>query len=421
MQNLIVNSGFEGYASQYCTKSSVPCNINDTKSIYPWTTNHTVQLLEYPGYVYDGQFALSLNSDSPYAISQTVNLQPLQGYQLTFMLTNGGQGACTGYISVGDNLVSFSWDKELQTWKKVYFTFVASDIISNISIGSTTNGTTGPVIDNIILTPVNTVNSTTSLDGTNTGTILLAVFVIVIVIFVVCLSGWLIYYIWATSKWEIGLTRREGDMEMEDMVDECATLNEESLNEEPFIVQVGELFEDYSGQYCSLKQPVCDLNNTNAIYPWTTNHTFEIVQSPGYAYGGVYSISLNTDSPYGISQTVSLTPRQEYVLTLMLANGGSLPCTGYINVSNQIGYFSWTDEMYQWKKVYFSFIPSTQVQIVSIVSTSNGSTGPVIDNIVLYATSVETVQEIELEDMVDDCATLNDEPLIVELQPVADR
>ncbi|KAJ3309642.1 hypothetical protein HDV04_005892 [Boothiomyces sp. JEL0838] len=225
-------------------------------------------------------------------------------------------------------------------------------------------------------------------------------------------------------------------------------------------------FEDYGAQYCSFKQTVCDLNNTNAIYPWTTNHTFEIVQSPAFAYGGSYSISLNTDSPYGISQTVNLTQGLQYVLTFMLTNGGSTPVTGYINVSNQIGYFSWTDEMYQWKKVYFTFIPQSSLQTVSLVSTTIGSTGPVIDNIVLLLApnmtspiitasnnsvtlaiwvtitgifafcfcgsliyyiwnstikntrrSIDVAQEIEMEDVVDDCATLNEEPLIVQVSP----
>ncbi|KAJ3309643.1 hypothetical protein HDV04_005893 [Boothiomyces sp. JEL0838] len=207
MQNLILNAGFEDISAQYC--SNTTCILNNTMAIYPWTTNHTFELLDYPLFAYEGKYALSLNTDSPYTISQAVSLQPLQQYQLTFMVTS--QEACTGYIGVGNELVFFNCNKEFANWKRVYYTFIASDVKSTINIGSTTNGSSGPIIDNIILAPLLSTNSTSNLD--------------------VCLSGWLIYYIWATSKWEERVNR---EVEMEDMVDDCAT-----LNEEPIIVQVG--------------------------------------------------------------------------------------------------------------------------------------------------------------------------------------
>lgn len=173
-ENLLKNGDFEGDA---ITWTSDLCNqgwcVLPDHSISPWTTSGQdagrVEVDTSPWKAYSGIWSIDLNADAPYTINQKVELKPGK-YVLTFHLN---QNRCendikTGYVSMlgGERVDWFHASSE--SWKMIEYHFVISRPgPQTFSIGSTTSGSCGPVIDDVKLQLLSKAFYTNSQDSGN--------------------------------------------------------------------------------------------------------------------------------------------------------------------------------------------------------------------------------------------------------------
>lgn len=160
--NLIVNGGFETAAS-FCPTGWCP---NADQFISPWYKSDTgscwTEVDTLSTWVpYDGSISMDLNGNCAYSLSQNVSLIPGNPYTLTFRLrtnTCGANTLKTGLVMAsGSAPQSFNMSTTAaQTWTLVTYKFVATDINTIITVGSTTlfDGC-GPVIDDVEMTQDN--------------------------------------------------------------------------------------------------------------------------------------------------------------------------------------------------------------------------------------------------------------------------
>jgi hypothetical protein len=163
--SLIVNGGFENHAAKHCSLEW--CYLDDAANggIAPWkASSPATKRYEVDGKVWkahSGGWSLDLNSDEPYAISQTIRTIVGQKYIFSMALNENrcGHPIKTGNVFVtGNPERSFkheanpavSFDNE---WVEIEFAFVATEAITEIKIESTTPGSCGPVLDSIDVSP----------------------------------------------------------------------------------------------------------------------------------------------------------------------------------------------------------------------------------------------------------------------------
>ncbi|KAJ3308444.1 hypothetical protein HDV04_001225 [Boothiomyces sp. JEL0838] len=153
--NLLKNGDFEDHAAQYCKDSW--CIVSDS-AIAPWqlVSGPAVEVDNTPWKAYSGDWSMDLCGNVPYTIGQTVALTPGDAYTLTFMLNENYCGTYnkTGFVSATGNPQQVFFHNSAQfagKWIPVTYQFVATDANTQIQIGSTTAGSCGPVIDNVIL------------------------------------------------------------------------------------------------------------------------------------------------------------------------------------------------------------------------------------------------------------------------------
>ncbi|KAJ3271751.1 hypothetical protein HDV01_006359 [Terramyces sp. JEL0728] len=154
--NLLQNGDFEDHAAQYCTDSW--CIVDD-RAIAPWhvTAGPAAEVDHYPWKAYSGEWSMDLCGNVPYTIGQSVDLKSGHTYTLTFMLNENYCGTYnkTGYVAATGSPQQVFFHNSAQqggNWVPVTYQFVATDKNTLIEIGSTTAGSCGPVIDNVILT-----------------------------------------------------------------------------------------------------------------------------------------------------------------------------------------------------------------------------------------------------------------------------
>ncbi|KAJ3314948.1 hypothetical protein HDV04_004748 [Boothiomyces sp. JEL0838] len=153
--NLIQNGGFEDKASTYCpTSNIVPyCYFNSSSYIVPWVSNSDTVPIEVGTNAFQSNWSVDLSSTGPYSISQSVNLTPNEKYILTFELAgnDGVPNTKTGFVNVtGVQQQNFSHNKG-DGWVMITYSFTAVQQNSLVTIGSTTEGEYGPLIDNVVL------------------------------------------------------------------------------------------------------------------------------------------------------------------------------------------------------------------------------------------------------------------------------
>ena len=154
--NILVNGDFESTASQHC--HSRYCFLSDNKSIAPWyiSSGPYYEIDFDPWPAYSGNWSVDLNSDFPYAISQSVSLAAGKRYTLSFMLNSNaycGPDVKSGFVTAsGSPNLLFTHTATSQGWIKIMYDFTALYAAKHvITIASTTTGTCGPVIDMVYL------------------------------------------------------------------------------------------------------------------------------------------------------------------------------------------------------------------------------------------------------------------------------
>ena len=115
-----------------------------------------------------------MNSDRAYSIAQDVNLVVGKTYKLTFSVSENTYCELATYNKTG--LVQLSGfpapssrtffhnaaaNVSAATWSTFTYTFTATQVYTTITIGSTTAGTCGPSIDNVVLCATNSAASLT--------------------------------------------------------------------------------------------------------------------------------------------------------------------------------------------------------------------------------------------------------------------
>ena len=101
-----------------------------------------------------------MNPNAPSTIQQIVNLAPGSQYKLSFALrsnTSCGDKVKTGFVSASGALQqAFSYDETSsnQQWQKREYTFTAAQAVTQVQLGSTTQGNCGPVIDAVRLVQI---------------------------------------------------------------------------------------------------------------------------------------------------------------------------------------------------------------------------------------------------------------------------
>ena len=99
---------------------------------------------------------MDLCDDKPYAISQLVPTVVGEKYNLTFFLNQNskcGASNKTGYVGVtGTPGTVFYYNAaEFKGWRHISYSFTANTARTNVTIGSSTTGACGPVIDLVSL------------------------------------------------------------------------------------------------------------------------------------------------------------------------------------------------------------------------------------------------------------------------------
>ena len=150
----MINGNFEDQAANYCKKPW--CSDLGNDAITPWyeVNGKQVELDSSPSpwQAYSGNWSVDLSGNQPNVIAQNVNLTVGQEYLLTAWMSINPCGVSnkTGYVSAtGSPQVEFSINAT--TWKPIRYSFIAKQVSTVITIGSTTLGTCGPVIDDVSL------------------------------------------------------------------------------------------------------------------------------------------------------------------------------------------------------------------------------------------------------------------------------
>jgi hypothetical protein len=147
---------------------------------------------------------------------------------------------------------------------------------------------------------------------------------------------------------------------------------------------------DFEGNYCA--NPVCVLPNATGIAPWKIYG----YSKPGMVNSkyltpasGQWSMTLNPGLPVAISQTVQLVVGQTYVLSMKVnqdSSSGPEIKTGMIGItgSDPLPFFH-SSEAYgsKWIDVQAAFVAKTANTIIGVASTTNGTSGVLIDMVTL--------------------------------------
>jgi hypothetical protein len=155
--NMVVNGDFEDFADAYCKKGW--CLSSNISAIAPWKLAIGPKF-ELDGTVWpaqSGKWSMDLSADEPYSITQDIPTVSGKRYNLTFYL-NKNQACAdadrTGYYQIGrESKISFIHAKGLKKWVKIQKSFIASSNCS-LTIGSTSEGSCGPVLDNVSVVKV---------------------------------------------------------------------------------------------------------------------------------------------------------------------------------------------------------------------------------------------------------------------------
>lgn len=99
---------------------------------------------------------MDLCDDKPYAISQLVPTVVGEKYKLKFYLNQNskcGASNKTGYVGVtgAPGTVFYYNSAEFKDWRLISYSFTAMAARTNVTIGSSTTGACGPVIDLVSL------------------------------------------------------------------------------------------------------------------------------------------------------------------------------------------------------------------------------------------------------------------------------
>jgi hypothetical protein len=153
--NLVQNGGFEIAAQVYCKASR--CILNDINAIAPWklTAGSQFALEKSSSVSQSGDYFLDLNAGSPYSITQDIPTVSGQRYVLTFYVNKKTWDGCGdkdryGMFQVsGQAKIVIAHAEGFREWFKVRNYFTALSSSTSLTIGSTTVGDCGPVIDNV--------------------------------------------------------------------------------------------------------------------------------------------------------------------------------------------------------------------------------------------------------------------------------
>ena len=112
---------------------------------------------------------MHLNYNGPSSLSQNVSLVIGQRYMLSFMMNTNkacspSAKSITGFVKLaGANVLNYTYASPSSgsTWMPVTYSFTASQVSNVITIGSSTSGTCGLVIDSVSIVPYSCV------DGSN--------------------------------------------------------------------------------------------------------------------------------------------------------------------------------------------------------------------------------------------------------------
>jgi hypothetical protein len=156
--NLIQNGSFEDGAEKVCPRPAAWCISNKPEGIAPWyvssaNKDYEVDHSPSPWPAHHGVWSMDLNGNAPYTISQNVELTVGKSYTLTFMLNENNCGVPdkTGFVSAtGAPVQNFSHVNN-EGWKLISYTFEATAKDTVISIGATSAGSCGSVIDSVQL------------------------------------------------------------------------------------------------------------------------------------------------------------------------------------------------------------------------------------------------------------------------------
>jgi hypothetical protein len=151
--NLIQNGDFEN-AGEFCDKGF--CVLTDEAAIAPWKLA-TGSEFEVDGSVWpakSGSWSMDLSANNPYSITQNFDTTSGTEYVLVFHVNKNTKCDInidrTGEFNIGGfKKVSFIHTKGSTEWFKIVQYFTATDSSTSLTIGSTTTGSCGPVIDNV--------------------------------------------------------------------------------------------------------------------------------------------------------------------------------------------------------------------------------------------------------------------------------
>ena len=171
-------------------------------------------------------------------------------------------------------------------------------------------------------------------------------------------------------------------------------LSQDDLNLSTNIITNGNF--ETAGLFCvSTKYCIFNSDNNSAIYPWYTTGKYEVDTVGQWAsYAGNWSLDLNADTPYSISQNVSLIVGLAYELSFMIADNycgikvnPNSTGTVYVTGNNaNVFYHNPTDSGYskRWVPVKYRFFAKVPNSVVTLSSTTSGPCGVIIDAVELH-------------------------------------
>jgi choice-of-anchor C domain-containing protein len=159
--NLIKNGSFEN--SSLGSGFLLENLSNGSTAINDWTvTNGSVDYVNAYWQNSNGSFSLDLSGSQAGSIAQTFVTQPGNQYSVSFDLAGNvqdGPTVKTLRLSAGGSSQDFTFDVTGKTfanmgWLSKTFGFVASSNSTTLSFASLDNTTTGPALDNVVVTAV---------------------------------------------------------------------------------------------------------------------------------------------------------------------------------------------------------------------------------------------------------------------------
>lgn len=165
--NMLINGDFETNAGANC--NSAWCVLSSDSGIAPWSTSGSnpgcgaeVDTQGTGWTAFSGSWSVDLNGQCAYQIGQLVSgLIAGQTYTIQFQLTTNNncndQSLKSGFVQTScSSSAQFSMQSSSSgsssNWQTVVYSFQATSETTYVTIGSSSSGTCGPVIDAVTLT-----------------------------------------------------------------------------------------------------------------------------------------------------------------------------------------------------------------------------------------------------------------------------